>query len=202
MWAKHEYMTIEQPSVTESDGPEVRPSTDDEGGSRTDAPHFDPLRLSIAGLGLVALVLMIIAIFLPWASINGSNQSLADYAAPQPAIVSWGLLAIGLSTAIVATGGLIFGSRRSTYGLAAGSLLYLIGTGVWYAALILPSTVAAGCNSNGGPMCNVPPGSPTLRGATLGAGFDLALIGSLLALAVGTVAPVIARWMSGQPEPE
>lgn len=149
-------------------------------------------QLAAIAAAVVLVLLMIVALFLPWASIGSSSQSLADYAAPQPAVVAWALLALGLSTAIVATVGQVFGSHAPPYALGAGGLVYLVGAGVWYVSSILPSVVASGCNSNGGPMCNSPATSPLVSSSSVGPGFVLALISSLLLIGA-LVVPRILR---------
>lgn len=139
------------------------------------------------------LILMIVALFLPWSFVGGSSQDLSDYAAPQPSIIAWLLLALGLAMSLVTVVGLFFGGRRSGRALTAGPLLYLIGAAVWYAASILPDAVAGGCNSNGGPLCNTPATSPTLTENAVGPGFVLGVVASLLLLGFSVVGPRVLR---------
>ncbi len=142
------------------------------------------LALILTGLAFVATILMVVALFLPWATNRGATQGLSDYAAPQPAVVAWALLALGLSTVIVTLVSMLLGGRRSAAALAAGALVYGVGAVVWYASSILPSVVASGCVSNGGPLCNPQPGSSTLPGEAIGAGLVLGLAGAVGLLVV------------------
>jgi hypothetical protein len=135
---------------------------------------------SPASIGLVVgAVGMVVALFLPWASSRGVGQGLAEYGAPQPAIAAWLLLAAGLATTIVAACAYVFGGRRAILAIAAGAVAYLVGAGVWYASLVLPSVVADGCNANGGPLCNTPATSPVLAQSTISAGLIVAVLASV-----------------------
>ncbi|HEV3310348.1 MAG TPA: hypothetical protein VG815_07505, partial [Chloroflexota bacterium] len=143
------------------------------------------LRVAVA----VGLSAMVIALFLPWASASGASQGLSDYGAPTPTIAAWVLLALGAAIAIVAAFSLVFGGERSVPAVAAGSLLYLIGTFVWYGASVLPSVVASGCRANGGPLCQSPTvTSPVIAGTGVRSGFVLAVIASAFVLAVALAA--------------
>jgi hypothetical protein len=136
---------------------------------------------------VVLAVLMIVALFLPWSTSHYGSQSLADYAAPQPAVIAWSLLAIGMSGTIVALVILIMGTKRAVQAVAGGAFLYLLGSLIWYGSAILPNLVASGCNSNGGPLCNTPAGSPLIPGSSPASGFVLAVCSSLLVSVVALV---------------
>lgn len=143
------------------------------------------LRVAVA----VGLGAMVVALFLPWASAGGGSQGLSDYGAPTPTIAAWILLALGAAIAIVAAFSLVFGGERSLLAVAAGSLLYLIGTFVWYGASVLPSVVASGCRANGGPLCHSPAVvSPVIAGTGVRSGFVLAVIASAFVLGVALAA--------------
>lgn len=172
---------------------------DDEAGARSlSGPgQWTPMQVAHAALGAAGLILtalLVVAMFLPWASSGTTSQSLAEYAAPQPAIIAWTLLAFGVSTAVISGASIVLSGRRGAYGLAVGGVLYAIGAVIWYGAAVWPAVVASGCQSNGGPLCAAPATSPTTAGATAGAGFVLGLIAALLLIALALIGPaVIAR---------
>lgn len=160
---------------------------------------YAPKQLALLVPMFVLAALMVTALFLPWATSNSGSQSLADYAAPQPAVIAWSMLAIGTSGTVVALVMLAMGTRRAVHGVAGGGFLYLVGSLIWYGSAILPNVVASGCNSNGGPLCNVPAGTPLLPGSSPSSGFVLAVIASLL---VSSFALVSSRALSRRDVPQ
>jgi hypothetical protein len=174
-------------------------SGDKSGGSKSFTPKLTPQQIALLVPMLGLGVLMVVALFLPWATSSAGSQSLADYAAPQPAVIAWSLLAIGMSGTIVALVILTMGTRRSIHAVAGGAFLYLIGSVIWYGSAILPNVVASGCNSNGGPLCNTPAGSPLLPGSSPASGFILAVISSLL---LSVLALVSSRSLMQRAEPQ
>jgi hypothetical protein len=153
------------------------------------------LSTALLGLGLLG---MVVALLLPWSTAGGSAQGLAQYGAPEPSLIAWILLALGLATAIVGAGSFAFGSDGALAAIAVGAFLYLIGVGLWYVASILPGVVASGCNSNGGPLCNVPAGSPVVSSASVGSGFILAIVAAVFAIALSILAATSSRWATRQ----
>ncbi len=137
---------------------------------------------------VVLTILMVAALFMPWVSNSQGSQSLSTYGAPEPTLLAWALLALGTASTIVAMIAVILRAGKLWYSAAVGGLLYFLGAVIWYGASILPSTVASGCNSNGGPLCNVPATSPTLHNSA-GAGFILGIVASFLMFTVCLVIP-------------
>jgi hypothetical protein len=155
------------------------------------------LAVGIMALGLAA---MVVALFLPWASAGSSSEGLSQYGAPQPAIIAWLLIAIGLATSMVAASTFAFGGDRALVVVPVGAFAYLAGTAVWYVSSVLPSVVASGCNANGGPLCKPVASSPVIAGTSVGSGLVMAVFASL---GVGVAAIVFARIRTKSPaEPQ
>jgi len=150
---------------------------------------------AVKALICLTLIPMVVAIFLPWSTMNGSGQGLAEYAAPTPSIVAWLLLALGLALAVVSVGSLVFGNKKSLLFVAAGALVYFAGSLVWYGVTILPDAVAAGCASNPGTLCSSSPGNPTFAVAP-GSGFVVAVIFGILTATVALAGWVITERMA------
>jgi uncharacterized membrane protein len=180
-------------------GSQDSPAGDTSDGGKGFIPKLDAGHIVLLVPMIALAILMVVALFLPWSTTNSGSQSLADYAAPQPAVIAWSLLAIGMSGTIVALVILIMGTRRAVHAVAGGAFLYLLGSVIWYGSAILPNVVASGCNTNGGPLCNVPSGSPLLPGSSPASGFVLAVSSSLL---VSVVALVSSRTLLRRDAPQ
>ncbi|HZT95776.1 MAG TPA: hypothetical protein VFB34_02955 [Chloroflexota bacterium] len=175
--------------ASEVSEPEVKaPAESEDTPSSSSGPKHPDSRLVLIP-SAVPVALMAVALFLPWISGGPGGQSLSSYGAPQPTVVAWVLLAVGLATAIVSIMVMVLGAGSPWYALTAGGLLYFTGAVIWYGASILPALVASGCNSDGGPLCNTPAGSPVLHSSPA-SGFILAVIASV---ATVTVSALTAR---------
>jgi hypothetical protein len=157
------------------------------------APNQRIAHLAIGAGGLVLVILMFAALFLPWVSSGGVSQSLAEYASPRPAIIAWVLLALGVSIGVIAAVTLLSGERRALYGLGVGAVLYIVGAVIWYGSAVWPTVIASGCQTNGGPLCANPALSPTTADTHAAAGFVLGIVSSLLLLGLAVIGAHIMR---------
>lgn len=174
--------TVDESAVVEERAPPTAPPPATPVRTRR-ASRLRMLGMSAAGLGIIC---MFVALFLPWSFLGGAGQGLAEYGAPEPSVVAWFLLALGLASCVVAAVSFLFGTRGALAAVGAGAALYLIGAAVWYVATILPNVVASGCTTNAGTLCGSPSGAPTIAAGTA-AGFVVAIIASSWVLLVALV---------------